>query len=72
MVAAVADERQARDILDGLVDAAEHNVSVCMHAVELPDSETDSLTRDEIPGYFHNVATRVVANGETPLVDRFG
>lgn len=55
VVAAVADERQARDILDGLAD-----------------SETDSLARDEIPDYFLDVATRVVANGETPLVERFG
>lgn len=70
VVAAVSDERQARDILDGLADAADHNVSVCMHAVELPDSETDSLTRDEIPGYFSEVAARVVASGETLPAER--
>lgn len=70
VVAAIADERQARDVFDGLADAAEHNVSVCTYAVELPDSETDSLTRDEIPGYFLDVADRVVASVETPLARR--
>lgn len=70
VVAAVSDERQARDILDGLADAADHNVSVCMYAIELPDSETDSLTRDEIHGYFFDIAARVVASGETPLERR--